>query len=196
MKITKKSLIDRCREILYKYNDKVTNPDDYNFLIELFNKHPNHTQKIGAGIDYIYVKPNKDFPSTRCFYIYRKDGSFTDISFNECISPSSSLKKIKTACRNSINDIIFQERKKIVFPFTCPITGLVCKSYEDVHIDHYDLTFDQLFNLWVKNKDLEYLLENINESMDNNSITEFINLDISKDFIEFHNRNTHLKRQI
>ena len=84
--------------------------------------------------------------------------------------------------------------ESIELPFVCPITGEVVYDKRDVHIDHYDMTFRQLFDEWVKGKDIEELYRmTLRSNKDNDTNTYFDNEEICNDFIEFHNKHTHLR---
>lgn len=63
-----------------------------------------------------------------------------------------------------------------------------------MHIDHYDLTFAELFNLWVNTRDIDYLYSQINDtSKDCETNVYFINQEIIDDFVQHHNSHTHLR---
>jgi hypothetical protein len=76
----------------------------------------------------------------------------------------------------------------------CPITGLVLVK-GNVHIDHYDLTFDEMFKLWISQEEIceEYLLEQIEPTLDNTFETRFKDTDLDIDFVRFHNANCKLR---
>ena len=79
-------------------------------------------------------------------------------------------------------------------PYRCPITGDIITSMEYIQIDHYDMEFNDVFELWIKDKDLDWLYEDVIKSnVDGSTITSFKDESIIKDFIEFHNTHTHLR---
>lgn len=186
---------NRCREILYKYpaGTRICNDLDVAFLYNIFEGHSEWDSKCGVGIDFFTVE-STTYRNNKCFVIHRKDGTSTDISFVHSITNRSDLFNIKKACRFAVNDIITQFRvEKVIYGETrCPITGEIL-ILGNTHIDHYNLTFNELFNEWVKTKDIKKLASNINETSDNNIITKFTDNSISDDFIIFHNSNTHLR---
>ena len=181
-----------CRKILHN-TYKVVSDESAAFLLEqVFPNHPDWGKKVGIGIDHIEVRP--DGYCGQCFFIVRRDGSFTDISFKAAISPPKKITDVKRACRTAIWPIIAKMRESIELPFICPITGEVVRDRNDVHIDHYDLTFQEVFDEWVKGKDIERLHEmTLKSNKDDDTKTYFDNDEICKDFIEFHNRHTHLR---
>ena len=181
-----------CKFILNN-TDRVVEGKYERFLVDrIFPGHPEFVKKVGCGIDHIEVRD--DYFGKRCFYIVRTDGTFTDISYIESISPRSKTVNIRNACRTAIFPIISDMRGRIDLPYTCPITGDIITDMNEVQIDHYDLTFKEVFDLWVKEKDLDELASDIEISnVDGSTVTSFTDENIIKDFVDFHNKHTHLR---
>jgi hypothetical protein len=192
--MTKKEKTERCRMILYSTNDVVLHVSDFEFLLQVFEGHQEWEQKKGVGVDFISVgmSPYK----TKCFFINRIDGSKTDISFGGAITNPKPIAKVKSACRFAIREEIANFRKaNVVYNVTkCPFTDYVL-TQNNTHIDHYDLTFDEMFNLWLGQEEisLDYLVEQIEETKDNEFDTKFKDNDIEIDFVRFHNANCKLR---
>lgn len=192
MKKTEK--ITKCRDILHKYplGVKISDFDDLNFLQSIFEGHSEWDLKKGAGVDFITVEltPYKN----KCFYLHRTDKSKTDISFMHSITNRTDIANIKVACRNSVTSIIDDFRiKNVVFGNTqCPFTGEILTA-QNTHIDHYDLSFNDLFVKWIQDKDIKYLVGRLNKTNDNDLDTLFTDIQIISDFVNFHNQNTHLR---
>ena len=118
----------------------------------------------------------------------------TDISYLTSITPPSKKNQVKAACRTSIRPIIKDIKNSVKLPYRCPITGDIITTMDDIHIDHYDMEFNDVFELWIKDKDLDWLYEDVMKSnVDGSTITSFKDESIIKDFIEFHNTHTHLR---
>ena len=64
-------------------------------------------------------------------------------------------------------------------------------NFENVHIDHYDMTFNDMFNIWISNYNEDYLYSKIKK--DNKIGVKFIDSKIVEDFKKFHNENTKLR---
>lgn len=192
--MNKKDKIERCRQILYKYGvgDVITNGYDIDFLLFIFENHSEWESKKGVGIKSISIINN--FFKTRCFQLNRIDGTSTDISFTHSISNVSKISEIKKACRNAIRDEIVKFRNaNVEFGKTiCPFSNQVLTS-DNTHIDHYDLSFDDMFCIWSASKDLHYLHSKINETEDNSFTTYFTDSGIINDFVKFHNENCKLR---
>ena len=184
----KTQLKKKCRELLYK---NVLTLDDKKFLASIFINHPDWKSKRGVGVKDI--SRMKTIYNTTGFQIIRKDGSTTDISYNECISPSSSLSKIKRACRTACKTEIIKFRKNIKWGIdVCPFSNKILYK-ENTDIDHYNMTFNELFNEWIKNKDTKYLESKLAKSEDNIFEDYFIDDELNNDFLDFHNKNTNLR---
>jgi len=192
--MTKKQKTEKCRMILHTTKDIVLHVSDFEFLLDIFESHANWEQKKGVGVDYISVG-NATY-GTKCFFIHRIDGSKTDISFVSAITNPKPISKVKAACRFAIREEIVNFRKEnVIYNETkCPITGYVLTSY-NTHIDHYDLTFNQMFNLWIsqENVNLDYLIDQLEETKDNEFETKFKDNEIDLLFTKFHNENSKLR---
>lgn len=79
------------RSMLARYKDgERVGPEDTLHLLALLKRHPDYVEKVGLGIDYFKVNENREYKRvTRSFWIVRGDGTIDDVSFYECISPSS-----------------------------------------------------------------------------------------------------------
>lgn len=191
--MNKKQRTEACREILYKYNidDIVIDEYDKDFMITIFEYHSEWDLKKGAGVLSISIMKNT---FNRCFKINRIDGTSTDISFTHCINKPSQISYVKKACRTAIrNEIVLYRNKNVVFGVSkCPFTNEVLEK-DNTHIDHYDLTFDQMFNFWIINKDIGKLYLKINDTKDNCVDTYFTDRYLVNDFITFHNSKCKLR---
>lgn len=190
--MTKKARIEKCRYILYSYEGKITFDNDIDFLYSIFECHSEWEQKKGCGVDYFFT--GKSEFGNSCFYIMRLDGSTTDISFTSAITKPSRRSKVIKACRTAIEPIIAQFRKdNVVYNKTmCPITGNVLIP-QNTHIDHYDLSFKELFDIFTTDTSIDDLYAFVCETKDNECKTYFTEQNIIDSFVKFHNNNTHLR---
>lgn len=84
MKITKKYLTERCREILHSYRNGERICDaDLDWLINNVFKYHSSWDLKNQPYEYFYIDGN--MYGTRCFYIKYKDGTHDDISFVQSI---------------------------------------------------------------------------------------------------------------
>lgn len=194
--MTKVKIKEKCRFILQeKYNigDVISDEADKTFLLEIFSCHPDYSKKKGSGIDYISVK--KTLYQDRCFYIHRTDGSSTDISYNKCINSPSKKSIINSACRNAIRSEITSYRDSNVEygVSVCPFTNEILYEH-NTHVDHYDMTFSEMFNSWISTKDIDTVYSFIADKQDNSMETSFKSFSyIIPEFIEFHNKHCKLR---
>lgn len=197
--ISKYKLTKFCRKVVELTNgtpDKVVDQRSVNALNHcVFCYHPKWEEKEGCGIDHITVRP--DGYGGSCFWITRTDGSETDISWTTALKYNGLSKKYKNdtvreACRSAVLPEILEIRNSIKLPFKCPVTGEVITDIHLVHIDHYDMEFDELFKEWLKDKDIEELYSHTVNG-DGDMKTVFDSEDIINDFIRFHDAHTHLR---
>lgn len=191
--MNKKQKKERCKYILNRYNinDFICDPDEMSFLLSIFENHTEWELKQGVGIKSISIMKNE---YNRCFQLNRVDGSTTDISYHSCISSISKESIIKKACRSAISHIILDFIKENVEygVSVCPITNDIL-TRENINIDHYDMDFNSMFQLWFAKYESKYLYSQINETEDNSVITCFVNETIKGDFISFHNEHCKLR---
>lgn len=184
-----------CKRILNSGKEVVDSEEDFEFLCEIFKEHDEYELKF-KGQKIIKISIKKSSYGSRCFYITREDGTETDISFVSCLESKKNkkLKDIRSACREAVEPLIIKEREKIQFPYKCPLSGKVMNSIKEVHIDHYDLDFKDVADLWInENGGIENIYKYVCETKDNETITYFTDDSIKESFIRFHNEHTHLR---
>ena len=190
--MTKKERKKRCRDILNNYKiGSIIKGDKRVFLIETFKNHPNWNEKRGVGGKFIFI--DRDSFNSKCFWIMRADNTKVSISYLTSILGKSikPIDKIKKACRFSIFSEINKFRlENVSYGLTrCAISNVEL-TRDNINIDHYDLTFIDMFNIWIKDKDIKYISSQIKKEK---QIYKFINKDILNDFIIFHNKNCKLR---
>jgi len=189
--MTKKYQKDQCKAILNKYALNHTIIEERDFLVNVFKNHPNWQEKRGHGGKRIFI--GQDNYKHRCFFIERIDNTVVDISYLTAIAGNSKsdLERIKIACRTAIlPEIIDFRNKNVIFGVTkCAISDEILIK-ENINIDHYDLKFSEMFELWIKRYNPKELIKNI---MVQEQTSIFINNEILNDFISFHNLNCKLR---
>ena len=63
-------------------------PHDNKFLEDIISYHPN--KEKASGLDYFSTGQNPNFTGSKCFIIYKKDGTNEDFSINKCLEEISS----------------------------------------------------------------------------------------------------------
>lgn len=150
---SKKAVIDRVRQILWSYKDgDCLSANDFNFMSNIFQLHPNFVQKAGVGIKDILVKTNAIYSNVQEFWIIRIDATQTDISYLECLSPTSHKKRFYRACRVAIEPYtmrfksdVFCNQEYVICPFTNEKL-----SFVGSHVDHVPpKTFSRLIDQFI-----------------------------------------------
>lgn len=94
---TKKSLAEKCKEILNSYKDgDRLNMFDEEFMIDFFTQLAKSHKLKGKKIVEVDVRKSKKFRNNLQFWIKREDGTQTDISYINCIRPRKKLMKYQT----------------------------------------------------------------------------------------------------
>lgn len=113
---------------------------DADLAFGLLSLHSSVQVKAGTGIAHIYVAPGPSF-GHNCFWVKRVDGTCTDFSFHECLTPSSGLKKLTNAARQAVAG------QQIAWLRANPAN--VCGHAGESHADHHPTGFKQIFTAWL-----------------------------------------------
>lgn len=185
--MTKTKLLNRCKELLNSGN---LSYDDKLFLITIFKNHQHWEQKKGSNPKDILIE--KTPFGNNCFFILREDGTKTDISYIKSLSNPKHKTSVLSALRYAVKDEIFNfKNNNVVFGETkCEISKEVLFKH-NCHIDHYDLTFFKLSEIWINKIGLENI--KLSDSVDNSFNVYLLDKELERDFIKFHNNNTNLR---
>lgn len=191
---TKKSLIEKCKKILNSYKDgNKLNLSDELFMIDFFTQLAKNNKLKGQKIVEVYVRKSKKFPNLQ-FWIKRENGTETDISYLNCISPRKKIDEISDACRRAVESIITEYKFKHIYPTTSDLSGHSIVCPDEAEVDHYDMDFVELVNNWIsQNGGEEKIYSKINETEDGSEITEFTDSTLVESFIQYHKLYTHLR---
>lgn len=129
------------------------NTFSFDFLVWLFNQHPNAQSKIPSKITRIAIKSyqvagyNK---ITKCFYYLCECGYKDTISFRACVDSAfgawyQNFRRLSNALRNTLEVYRFQRWRKLVDEKrpNCALTGVPLTA-KTAAFDHYDGTFAEL----------------------------------------------------
>lgn len=190
---------DALRSIRDAVEDRqlILDDDAVDLLLGVVAAHPQASQKVGVGIAGFFVARSPDY-STRCFYLRRVDGSETDFSWNEAMSPTSPITRLRMACRNATMDqkLEFKDREWPVGDRgerICPITS---KEFtrETAHVDHQPpQTFMKIVDDWLTAEGLEIVDVPIDHMGDLRSVDTFANARQAESWSEFHRMHAVLR---
>lgn len=192
---SKKALENNVRTMIGAYQiGQIVQGHHAVFLLALFRRHPHADIKIGPGINRITVAAG--LYGTKCFHIYRNDGTDTDISWRECLTATPHLQKIKAAFRHLIEPQIlsFKQARQQKNTFFCDISGEPL-SFTQAHVDHTPpQTFRQLLDDFCA--ETHTTLDDLqlrNESKDNTFIDELADTRLAREWQIYHGRNATLR---
>lgn len=73
------------KEMLNRYvPGEIVSPEDSIHLAELFKRHPCYPTKIGSGVNYFEVMPEKF--GSQCFCAVLQDGTKEGFSYRKCVT--------------------------------------------------------------------------------------------------------------
>lgn len=196
---TKDMLKKHIQGIMGKYEDRARlSEDDFDFMVDLLQRHENPEIKIGVGIDYMYVTTNTTYGGrNREFWLVRIDGSQTDFSFMKCLKHESRLQKFKKACRNAVAPTINEFKIECFLEgpsLCCPLSGEVMTLDNNCHVDHeapntFDVIVSDFITSTLVNVDEVELLT----GEDGRVTVDFVDKVLEQKFVEFHNERAKLR---
>lgn len=130
----------RCRQILAGPLGRLTEEDALFLLTEVFPRHPDWSDKRGAGVSHIELRVHGAY-RTRSFFLHRVDGSAVDISYRVAIDGVRNTAKVLAAAR---------------FEVLSQVSGWKRRhppSADGMHCDHI-IPFAKLFADWLGAIDL------------------------------------------
>lgn len=182
-----------------------TSQEETNLLNSFFRiHHPDWYEKTNGEEVIRYEVRDSGAYHTKCLYLVTETQT-TDIGFRGCLKnvPSSENYmdfNIKAACRYAIDKTIIsplrKEYEKRISSGEVIVSAISSNQITDIrnlHIDHYDKTFNELVVEFINQEGREYLFSMINMGEQNSPYTRFVDSIIDVRFISFHNANTHLR---
>ena len=172
--------------------------EDFHFMLNLLHNHPQRERKIGSGIVGIYILQNPVYKNQRTFILRRYDGTETDFSWMECITPSSHCKKVRSAFRAIVAPSIIQFKKnffaKLMGSSVCELTKVPI-TFSTSHVDHKPPnTFEQLLSDFLASQNL--IMEEIclKDGFKDNVYTEELeNRDVASSWQNYHHKYANLR---
>lgn len=185
-----------------------TTPEETSFITAFFRQFHQDWAEKTRGMDvvtYIITEVHSHCKNGRCFFYKLENGFCCDIGFG------SLTAKPKNPAKYARSNVAAACRHAIVYTCIRPITKKVEKMFkegktvrseysnkpidriEDVQIDHYDLSFQDLVSKWINIKGLDYLYSKVNMDDHSGTVTKFLDENLNKEFVKFHDKNTHLR---
>ncbi len=141
---------NRCRSIVANTPDGPVTGADGDWLAALLTLHPDAGEKIGKGIAFIALGPVPGRKS-RGFTVHRTDGTSTDFSWLECITPTSHRTRVLTAMREAVEPqrIAFKQAEEKAGRLRCGVCGTDL-TWPDTEIDHLPPVFQTLADTYAE----------------------------------------------
>lgn len=182
------------KKVGYTNSVKEANLELYNIIKDVLKNHPDAlTKGVVDEFNNIILKDiilveNLTNKGTYHMQIINKDDKYVDISWNKAITKkeTSCIDKLKSALRQSI----FYQIKNFR-DITEKICSL-CKSTNNLEVDHENPTFKQLVEQFLINKTYPTIFNKIDRNTENKNESYYIFVEENKEF-ENEWKNFHLK---
>ena len=192
---TKKECLNYTRNIINKLGCCIIDKNNPNFIFfnNLFKNHPNYNEKVGVGIDYIFIQHNYLNRKTYETMIKRLDGSEIDISWVYCCNFKERTVEndLKKAMRQAVKDITiyFKEHNQLI----CNFCKTENEPYENYHTDHHNPSFITLINNFLQSTSLPIPSSFADCKKSNTTIFKDDDEDFKNEWILYHNSNCKLQ---
>lgn len=157
---TKNQIVEHVRTLFDRYDvGNFLSNEDFNFVMDLIRGHSRYALKVGCGIQAVRIDLNTEWKKYKMFTLIRVDGSEADVSYRECIYPTSKKQHFAAACRNAVvEDILafkqrdYERRRDSNNCVPCVLSGELV-HWNDAHIDHappwtFQRIVDHALNSW------------------------------------------------
>jgi Protein of unknown function (DUF3223) len=115
--------------------------EDEDYLFDLLLNHPDAKQKVGCGVDSIYIGPTPF--GTYGFFLERVDGTSDNFSYKRCIDGRPPLRaEVINALRHVVADDM-SEFKRTNFNGRCEKTGRPL-AFDDAEVHHAGVLFVEI----------------------------------------------------
>ncbi len=192
---TKEAAKTYIQRLMKKYpDDSILDLPVFEFVFDLLRRHPSLPKKLGCGVAKFTVRRVPPWYRNRAFYIIRNDGTGTEFSFMECLSPRPHAIRFQNACRTAIADQIveFVERSFALDECVqCAITGAPL-TRKACHVDH-DPPFRNLVRQFIETEKIVIDEVRIDGEADNVTTDYFGDSLLAKRFSAFHRDHAKLR---
>jgi len=156
---TQKELKEYVQKILYSCEPKQPlSSDDFQFMRALLNNHPDAYEKIGDGIESIWVQENiVNRGKSTGFWFQRVDGSIDNFSYKVCIENPPSVKShFFMACREAVDRYVNDWREDAfqgVDTLRCPVSSNLI-TLKESYVAHSPLPFKEMAEAFMLRENL------------------------------------------
>lgn len=164
---TKNAIVEYVRTLFECYDvGECLNDEHFQFVMELLKGHSRYKLKVGCGIKSVRIDLNTEWKKYKMFTLIRTDGTEADVSYRECVYPTSKKQHFAAACRNAVVDDILAFKQRHYDQLRdenncvpCELSGVLV-HWNDAHIDHappwtFQRIVEHALNTW--HLDLERL---------------------------------------
>lgn len=198
---TKNEIVEYVRRIFDKYRvGAYLDAGDFSFVMELLRGHSRYALKVGCGISAVRIDLNTEWKAYKMFTLIRVDGSEADVSYRECIYPTSKRQHFAAACRRSVvPDVLafkqrqYDEHRDSLNRVPCELTG-EWVHWDEAHVDHAPpWTFQTLVEMFLESYFLPLAEIEIGGDEDGAFQSYFADEAVAESFRAFHNERAVMR---
>jgi Protein of unknown function (DUF3223) len=187
------------RQLLYDYEigDNLSS-QDLQFMVALIRQlHPDANEKIGEGIETIWIQENKvNRGTSRGFGFQRQDGSTDNFSYKACFVKCDLLNShFLMACREAVSILINTYRENAfqgIGELRCPVTGKMMTLRES-YVAYLPPSFKELTEAFKKDEGLVISEKLFKTHGDGDFTMRFLDENLSKQWINYHCQYSNLQ---
>jgi hypothetical protein len=191
---TQKAVPERCQRILH--SGVPIEGQAHAFLLALLGRHPEAAQKIGVGVQRLYVQSDGRTRTGVCFWLERTDGTITEWSFLACIKPPTHKVEVTSALRTLVEPQIRAFRARAFggsFSVPCALTGTAVAMGES-HVDHTPpVTFDALVQAFLDSRGLTMGEVAVVPTADASAVNTLVDVELAHAWVEYHELKASLR---
>lgn len=166
--------------------------DDHQFLLALLDRHPEHAQKVGCGVEYFSRSQHPVYKAkSQGFMLHRYDGTSSDFSYMTCIKGKGPtlIAKFREACRHAVDARVVEHKWKLYDAgdgfANCPETDEPIAK-EDCVVRQTEPTWSNLVDMFIAQRGVPVSEHDIMELKDNQYSEKFSSPKLAEEFSNFH----------
>ncbi|MBW4465694.1 MAG: DCL family protein [Pegethrix bostrychoides GSE-TBD4-15B] len=195
---TQKELKEYVQKILYAYeSEQPLSPAHFRFMKSLLNNHPDAYEKIGDGIESIWVQENVvNRGKSTGFWFRRVDGSIDNFSYKVCIeSPPSVKSHFFMACREAVDRYVNDWREAAfqgIDTLRCPVSNDLITLRES-YVAHSPLSFNEMAEAFLLKENIVLSERLFKAHGDSDFAMSFVDIDLRQKWSEYYRENATLE---
>jgi hypothetical protein len=176
-------------------NQPINTPFRDNDIESLLNCHPNRYKIKNIEYQYLVVRIRPPFNGKALYIKNESEESEDDVSYKYCLRAlfnkySKSENNINRIMRTFRDVISNTKRKHFFLSFTSYICQQCENAIDNLHIDHYKFTFQQILDEFICDNEIDFSSIKVFE---NNNEYEFEDKNLQLNWVNYHDNRVIFK---